>query len=169
MVDTVTRSNGSDLSGLDDGMGVCVGAVQSSVPRSSGTADTHSTVRFSVTPSFPRDVLAVGGELKNTVCFGHEEHAWVTGIHGVLTDPSNYRTFAESIATLRRRHRCDSYVIAHDLHPSYMSTSFARSLGQPTVAVQHHHAHGVSCALDDADRLLPARRTARRYRRVDHT
>lgn len=146
MGDTVTR-NRSCGNSVSDG-DVRAAVVRSSASGMSGAGGPHSIVRFSVTPSFPMDVLAVGGELKNTACFGHKEHAWVTGTNGALIDPFHYRSFAESIAALSSRHRHHPYVVAHDLHPSYVSTSLARSLGQPTVAVQHHHAHAVSCALD---------------------
>ncbi len=40
--------------------------------------------------------------------------------------------------------------MAHDLHPGYRSTLYARSLeGVERIAVQHHHAHVASCLADN--------------------
>jgi hydrogenase maturation protein HypF len=40
-------------------------------------------------------------------------------------------------------------LVAHDLHPDFLSTRFAEELGLPAVAVQHHHAHVASCLADN--------------------
>jgi hypothetical protein len=41
-------------------------------------------------------------------------------------------------------------LLAHDLHPDYLSTAYAlEQVGVETVAVQHHHAHIASCLADN--------------------
>jgi hydrogenase maturation protein HypF len=35
--------------------------------------------------------------------------------------------------------------VAHDLHPGYLSTRWARAHGAPLIGVQHHHAHAAAC------------------------
>ena len=45
-------------------------------------------------------------------------------------------------------------VVAHDLHPEYLSTKYAMDLGGAgldLVGVQHHHAHIASCLVDNAE------------------
>ena len=91
-----------------------------------------------------RNVLAVGGELKSTVCFHTAGEAVLTQPAGDLTDPATYRRFLDRIAELTQRYGFRPELIAHDLHPRYMSTQYALSAGIPTIAVQHHHAHLVS-------------------------
>jgi hydrogenase maturation protein HypF len=105
-------------------------------------------MRVSVTPPFLHPVLAVGAELKNTVCAGRGTEALVSESHGDLADPSAYRRFTESVKRSAAHFDGRDYVVAHDLHPSLLSTQFARRQPQPTTPIQHHHAHGVSCAVD---------------------
>jgi hydrogenase maturation protein HypF len=47
-------------------------------------------------------------------------------------------------------------VIAHDLHPGYFTTHYAQDSDIPLIGVQHHHAHIVSCMVDNGleDRRL---------------
>ncbi|MFO7608584.1 MAG: hydrogenase maturation protein HypF, partial [Candidatus Krumholzibacteriia bacterium] len=55
--------------------------------------------------------------------------------------------FGETIATLQQVLECEPRLIAHDLHPGYASTAWARqqaAAGRETLAVQHHHAHLVA-------------------------
>lgn len=89
-------------------------------------------------------VLAVGGELKSTVCLldGHE--AVLSEHLGDLTQPETYRAFVRALERLSQLFAFTPEVVACDLHPLYLATSYARRLGLPTVAVQHHHAHSAS-------------------------
>jgi len=94
---------------------------------------------------FSRPVLACGAQLKNTFCIGFDTSAWL-GPH--IGDLDNLRTFdhyTRSIELLERFLRVHPQIVAHDLHPDYLSSAYARGrTGAQTVAVQHHHAHVVS-------------------------
>ena len=56
--------------------------------------------------------------------------------------------FESAVADLQRTLRAAPRVLAHDLHPEYLSTRWAveraRATGIPAVAVQHHHAHAAA-------------------------
>jgi len=92
------------------------------------------------------DILAVGPELKNTICLLRSNQA-VLGEHiGDLTNAAAYRHFMGAIDCLKALLQSTPAVVAHDLHPMYMSTQYARQLGGVRlVGVQHHFAHVVSC------------------------
>ena len=90
-------------------------------------------------------MVTTGTELKSTVSVAKND--WVVPSHhiGDLEHLANYRSFVQAID-----HLCDLYgttpeVVAHDLHPEYLSSKFAGELDLATVGVQHHHAHAASC------------------------
>lgn len=91
---------------------------------------------------FERPVLACGASLKNTFCIGVGSQA-VLGPHiGDLENLETYRAYLESIGRLQRFLRVRPEIVAHDLHPEYLSTQYARELTSVrTLGVQHHHAH----------------------------
>ncbi len=90
-------------------------------------------------------VLAVGGELKNTVCVLKGDQAFLSQHIGDLTNLRAYDAFQRSANQLQQLFQATPEVIAHDLHPQYLSTQWAREQPLPRVAVQHHHAHLAAC------------------------
>jgi hydrogenase maturation protein HypF len=54
------------------------------------------------------------------------------------------------VAHLQRILEISPAVVAHDLHPDYLSASFAVEIpGLPKLGVQHHHAHMASCMAEN--------------------
>lgn len=94
---------------------------------------------------FPVPVLGVGGHLKNTFCLGRGRNAFVSHHVGDLESPEAYRALEEGIAHYRCLFDVHPEIVAHDLHPDYLSTRLAEELGLERLAVQHHHAHVASC------------------------
>jgi hydrogenase maturation protein HypF len=96
-----------------------------------------------------RTVLGCGGHLKNTFCLGSGDRATLGPHVGDLDDLSTYASLESSVARMERFLRLRPDLVAHDLHPQYLSTRYAleraRALGVPAVPVQHHHAHVASC------------------------
>jgi hydrogenase maturation protein HypF len=90
-------------------------------------------------------VLAVGGHERNTVCLAHAGQAIVSQHVGDLDHPDAEAFFREVIAHLEELAGVTAEVVAHDLHPDYQSTRWARSRGVRRLAVQHHHAHIAAC------------------------
>jgi len=108
-----------------------------------------------VTPT-RHQVLAVGAELKNTVTVAKGTNLIASHHIGDLEHLSAYRSFLQAV-----HHLCDltgvvPEVVAHDLHPEYLSSKFAADLDLPLLGVQHHHAHIASCLAEHRrdDRVL---------------
>ena len=95
-------------------------------------------------------VLAVGGELKNTVCVVRGSEAFLSQHVGDLENLESYRFFEEAVQHLQRVLETEPKVIAHDLHPDYFSTKWAQErAGVELVGVQHHHAHVAACMAEN--------------------
>jgi hydrogenase maturation protein HypF len=95
-------------------------------------------------------VLAVGGELKNTVCVVRGSEAFLSQHVGDLENLESYKFFEEAVQHLQRILETEPKVIAHDLHPDYFSTKWAQErTGVELVGVQHHHAHVAACMAEN--------------------
>ena len=114
--------------------------------RSRGYAPEPLAVRS----RFTRPVLACGAELKNTFCLGRARHAFLSPHIGDLANYETLRSFTEGIEHFQRLFDVTPELVAHDLHPEYLSTKYALDLpGADLVGVQHHHAHVASCLADN--------------------
>jgi hydrogenase maturation protein HypF len=94
-------------------------------------------------------VLACGAELKNTFCLAAGGRAFVSHHIGDLENHETLRAYEEGIEHFGRLFGITPSLIAHDLHPEYLSTKYALGRDQPLVGVQHHHAHIASCMADN--------------------
>jgi len=107
-----------------------------------------------ITASGP-DVLAVGAELKNTFCILKGRAAVLSQHIGDMENLETLRFFEDALTHLLRVFDAVPSVIAHDLHPSYLSTTWAQHpidtnlraafSALPRIGVQHHHAHLAAC------------------------
>jgi hydrogenase maturation protein HypF len=97
-------------------------------------------------------LLACGAELKNTFGVAKGARAWVGHHIGDLENYETLRSFAEGIAHFKRLFAVEPEVVAHDLHPEYLSTKYAMELdGVRLVGVQHHHAHLAACLAEHGE------------------
>ncbi|HSZ47464.1 MAG TPA: carbamoyltransferase HypF [Streptosporangiaceae bacterium] len=133
----------------DDSVVRAFGGREAVLRRSRGYAPEPLRVR----PGFTRPVLACGAELKNTFCLGKEDRAFISHHIGDLENAETLQSFTAGIEHFRRLFGIEPQVVAHDLHPDYLSTKYAAELtGVDLVGVQHHHAHIAGCMADnDAD------------------
>jgi hydrogenase maturation protein HypF len=95
-----------------------------------------------------RAVLAVGAELKSTIAVTKGESVVASHHIGDLEHLATYRSFLQAVEHVPALYGVRPEVVAHDLHPEYLSTKWAEEQDAPTVAVQHHHAHVASCMVE---------------------
>jgi hydrogenase maturation protein HypF len=101
-----------------------------------------------------KQVLGCGAEEKNTFCLTRDNYAFVSQHIGDMENMETMEHFENTLALYKKLFRIEPEIIAYDLHPEYLSTKYALELGSQSshlklVPVQHHHAHIVSCMVDN--------------------
>lgn len=99
-------------------------------------------------------LLAVGGHLKSVFALARGRHVYQSQHLGDLENITGLDFFCESLAHLMRTFEIEPKAVAHDMHPGYLSTSWAREWagqrGLRLIPVQHHHAHIAACMAEHA-------------------
>ncbi|HZZ51555.1 MAG TPA: carbamoyltransferase HypF [Pseudonocardia sp.] len=101
----------------------------------------------------PRPILGCGAELKNTFCLAKGTRAVLSHHIGDLENVETLQAYTSGVAHLSELFDVCPELLAHDLHPEYLSTKYAleaeESTGVELLAVQHHHAHLAACLADN--------------------
>ncbi|MFD2080888.1 hydrogenase maturation protein HypF [Actinopolymorpha cephalotaxi] len=94
-------------------------------------------------------VLAVGAQLSHTCTLAGDSRAYVGEQLGDLTSPAKLDAFEQELNRLVPLVGGTPAAVAHDLHPGYLASQYARRWPQDRrIAVQHHHAHVAACAAE---------------------
>lgn len=102
-----------------------------------------------------RVLVALGGELKDTVSLYKNGYVVTSQFLGDLDDYRNFGYFEETLAHLLRLFDARPAAVVTDLHPDFRTTRYAARMGLPHFRVQHHHAHVLAPLLEHG--LVPAR------------
>lgn len=94
-------------------------------------------------------VLAVGGQLKNTIALALGDHAFLSQHIGDLETEEARHAFRKAIESLCRLYEAQPELIVHDLHPDYASTIWAKDHSRSLLGVQHHYAHALACMAEN--------------------
>ncbi|NLV17511.1 MAG: carbamoyltransferase HypF [Syntrophomonadaceae bacterium] len=87
-------------------------------------------------------VLALGGDMKNTFCITREGEAFLSQHWGDLNHYHNYVYFQQGIELFKKALKVEPQVLAHDLHPEYQASRWAKQQKDvKRIEIQHHHAH----------------------------
>jgi hydrogenase maturation protein HypF len=105
-------------------------------------------------PFTARQVLGCGAEEKNNFCLTKDNYAFVSQHIGDMENLETLEHFQNTLVLYKKLFRTEPGIVAYDLHPEYLSTKYALELGNQSshlklVPVQHHHAHIVSCMVDN--------------------
>ncbi|MBZ0293114.1 MAG: carbamoyltransferase HypF, partial [Anaerolineae bacterium] len=125
---------------VDDSVAQVVAGQVQILRRARGYAPLPIRVKQDLPP-----VLAVGGELKNTIAVSQGKQVFVSQHIGDLETFQAFQAFQQTSKDLAALYEITPEVVAHDLHPDYQSTQFAMVSGLKRVGVQHHYAHVLAC------------------------
>jgi hydrogenase maturation protein HypF len=133
----------------DDSVICFIAGKESMIRRSRGYVPFPVPLNFNL-----KQVLAVGGELKNTFCLTRGNLAFLSQHIGDLKNLETLQFFEEAIERFKKLFFIKPEIVAYDLHPDYLSTRFALRLAEIeqsllTIGIQHHHAHVASCMAEN--------------------
>jgi len=101
--------------------------------------------------SVPTPMLAVGGQMKNTVALAWDNRLVVSPHMGDLDSPKSLEQFAQTIHQLQHLYEVEADIIIC-AHPDYRSHRLARQMaaqgGQQLIPIFHHHAHAATLSLE---------------------
>lgn len=101
---------------------------------------------------FTKPILACGAEQKNTIALAQDNRIIVSQHIGDLKNYAAFTAFKHTIDHFCHIFEIKPAIIAYDLHPEYLSTKYALDANQAGLikfGIQHHHAHAVSCMVDN--------------------
>ena len=101
-------------------------------------------------------LIALGGELKDTVSVYRRGYVVTSQFLGDLDDYRNFGYFEEALAHLKRLFGVKPDAVITDLHPDFRTTRYAAGMGIPHFRVQHHYAHVLAPLLEHG--VMPGRR-----------
>ena len=118
--------------------------------RSAARAVSHPTRSPSPAPRIRRWSRA-GAELKSTFCVARGGEAFLSPHLGDLDSEAAYRAFRADLELYLEMLGVRPELIAHDLHPDYLSTRWALEQDAERIGVQHHHAHAAACLAEHGE------------------
>ena len=98
-----------------------------------------------------RTVVAAGAQLKSTFCVARGREAVISAHLGDLDSEPAYRAFRSDLGLVLAMLSHEPEIVAHDLHPEYLSTKWALEQDVELVGVQHHHAHAAACLAEHGE------------------
>ena len=100
------------------------------------------------------ELLAMGGELKNTFCLLKDGLAIVSQHIGDLEDAPTYQDYVKNLLLYKELYEHNPQRFVIDKHPEYMSSKLGRQTAEETHTVleevQHHHAHIAACMAENS-------------------
>lgn len=94
-------------------------------------------------------ILACGSNMKNTTCISKDNFLFLSPHNGDLENLETYEHYKSNLEHLKNIFAFTPKYIVSDMHPGYYSTQYAQSYDTELIQVQHHHAHIVSCMVEN--------------------
>ena len=124
-------------------------------PRLLRRARGYAPASISLPDGFEKcpDLLAMGGELKNTFCLVKNDQAFLSQHIGDLKEASTYADYQKNVNLYMDLYQHTPELLVVDGHPEYLSTKLGKKLSGnkdiPLQTAQHHHAHIAACLAEN--------------------
>jgi hydrogenase maturation protein HypF len=136
IADYIIAHNREIVMPCDDSVAMLIGNKQTLIRRSRGYAPKP----YPLSCTLP-EVLALGGHLKNTICYIRDNQAYLSQYLGTMDNPDSINYLHKVIHHYKKIFDFKPNLIISDLHPDFYSTELAPSFGIDYIQLQHHHAH----------------------------
>ena len=104
-------------------------------------------------PYQSKQILGCGAEEKNTFCLTRDNYAFISQHIGDMENMETLEHYVNTLELYKKLFKISPRIIAHDMHPEYLPTKYAKELAEKEkvklLPVQHHHAHIASCMADN--------------------
>jgi hydrogenase maturation protein HypF len=101
----------------------------------------HTPLELTLPITLNKPLLAVGGQMKNTIALAWENRVVISPHIGELESPRSIERFKATIDSLQQHYGISAEAVICDAHSGYHSSRWASACGLPKTDVYHHHAH----------------------------
>jgi len=101
----------------------------------------HAPLALTLAVELDKPLLAVGGQMKNSIAIAWKNRIIISPHIGELDSPRSAEQFNKTIQSLQHHYNIKAEAIICDAHPNYYSSRWASENGLPLHKVYHHHAH----------------------------
>jgi len=103
-----------------------------------------------------KEIIALGGELKNTISIYKDGFIVTSQYLGDLKDYRNFMYFEEIIGHYKNLYSLKPEMVITDMHPDFLSTRYGEDMKIPHIKVSHHFAHILACMIEHniSERIL---------------
>lgn len=91
--------------------------------------------------NFKKQVLALGAQQKNQICFYKEGQIYQSPYIGDMEKNASYEYFLKTVQSFSRFYELRIEQILADKHPNFTLNSWAKEQKKPILTTQHHFAH----------------------------
>ncbi len=134
---------------VDDSIVRIVGNREMVMRRARGYAPLPVAIDAKHAEDKTKNILAVGGHLKNSVALKVDNNIFVSQYIGDLSTAESFNTFGKVIRDFQTLYNSSDLSAVCDLHPDYVSTKFAKEKFENVIQIQHHEAHVASCIIEN--------------------
>jgi len=101
----------------------------------------HAPLELTLPVMLDRPLLAVGGQMKNSIALAWDDRIAISPHIGELDSPRSVERFKKSIESLQRLYNVTAEGVVCDAHPNYCSSRWSDMNDLPVTQVYHHPAH----------------------------
>ncbi|MBU3109514.1 carbamoyltransferase HypF [Clostridium gasigenes] len=94
-------------------------------------------------------ILGLGSQFKNTLSISSNKYIFTSPYIGEMDNLETFSNFENNMNYIKNIYNINIKTVCYDMHPNYWSSEFVKNYKCEKIGVYHHHAHIVSCMVDN--------------------